>query len=101
MFTNIFCVIIVSLSFIYPASIILDHALPKLSDYKFFKHPIRDQIPEKNILPYSISSPLFSDYAEKMRFIRVPDGSKILLDNENNFIFPEDKYLIKTFHYYH
>ena len=46
MFTNIFCVTIVSLSFIYPANIILDHALPNLSDYKFFKHPIRDQIPE-------------------------------------------------------
>ena len=99
MFTNIFCVTIVSLSFIYPANIILDHALPKLSDYKFFKHPIRDQIPEKNILPYSISSPLFSDYAEKLRFIYVPENTTITINGESEFHYPEGTFLIKTFYY--
>ena len=44
-----------------------------------------------------IASPLFSDYAEKMRFIRVPDGSKILLDDENNFDLPREYILNKTF----
>ena len=35
-----------------------------------------------------------------MRYIRVPKGFKILLDDENNFIYPENTYLIKTFYYY-
>ena len=46
------------------------------------------------------SSPLFSDYAEKLRFIEVPIGSMIVFDDERNFIYPNNTYLIKTFFYY-
>ena len=79
---------------------IFDHALSNLSDYDFFEKPLNKHIPKNNVIPYDIASPLFSDYADKMRFIRVPIGSKILFDDENNFIYPEDSYLIKTFFYY-
>ena len=84
----------------YAKNTIFDHALSNLSEYDFFEKPLKNHIPKKDVIPYEIASPLFSDYAEKMRFIRVPDGSKILLDDENNFIYPENTYLIKTFYYY-
>ena len=72
---------------------IFDHALTNLSDYKFFELPIKNQIPNKNIIPYTIASPLFSDYAEKLRFIWVPENSKISYDGDNNFIYPENTFL--------
>ena len=100
MSVNIFFIIIFLLSsYIFSANLILDHALPKLSDYNFFKHPIKDQIPEKNILPYSIASPLFSDYAEKIRFIYLPENTTIAHNNEDGFHYPEGTFLIKTFYY--
>ena len=70
---------------------IFDHALSNLSDYDFFEKPLNKHIPKNNVIPYDIASPLFSDYADKMRFIRVPVGSKILFDDENNFIYLKSK----------
>ena len=75
----------------YAKNTIFDHALSNLSDYDFFEKPLNKHIPKNNVIPYDIASPLFSDYADKMRFIRVPIGSKILFDDENTFIYPEDR----------
>ena len=55
----------------------LDYAKPKLSEYGLFLEPIKNQIPNESILPYSISTQLFTDYAFKSRFIVLPDGKKI------------------------
>ena len=98
------CYLIVSLFYItninYSKNTIFDQAHPNLSEHDFFEKPLKNHISKKDVIPYEIATPLFSDYAEKLRFIRVPDGFKILLDDENNFIYPENKYLIKTFYYY-
>ncbi len=68
-------------------SIILnDKVAPKLSDYGFFKN-MTTQDPSKGVLPYELITPLFSDYADKLRFIYLP----------NNF--PDGTVLIKTFAY--
>ena len=54
-----------------------------LSDWNLFSD-IRNQIPEDDVLPFEVTSPLFTDYALKHRFvtIRDNDGAKIEYDNE-------------------
>ena len=87
------------ISMIYPSHPVLEHALPKLSDYGFFKNPISNQIPIDRVYPYNIASPLFSDYAEKLRYIMIPDNKKISYDDELILDFPIGTVLIKTFYY--
>jgi hypothetical protein len=44
--------------------------IKKLSDYGFFKQPLNQLIPAtKQVVPYELNSPLFTDYASKKRFI--------------------------------
>ena len=77
----------------------LEYAKPKLSDYGFFRAPIAKQIPIENILHYRISTPLFTDYAYKLRFIVLPDGKKITYIDSEEFDFPIGTIFIKTFYY--
>ena len=55
-------------------------AKTKLSDYKLFTEPIYLQNPAHGVVSYSIASPLFSDYAKKMRFMKIPKNSEIKID---------------------
>ena len=87
-------------SFIFAFNSIFDHAHTYLSEYDFFEKPLKKHNPKANVIPYKIASPLFSDYAGKMRFISVPVGTKISYDTEHNFIYPENTFLIKTFFYF-
>ena len=75
----------------YAKNTIFDHSLSNLSEYDFFEKPLKNHIPKKEVIPYEIASHLFSDYAEKMRFIRVLMVLKFF-DDENNFIYPENTY---------
>lgn len=92
-------IVLSAVSLVFPAHPVLDHALPKLSEYGFFKEPIKEQIPTGLVLPYAISSPLFSDYAEKLRFIKVPENTTISHDENLEFDYPKGTFLIKTFYY--
>ena len=88
-----------TVSLVFPAHPIFDHALPKLSDYGFFKAPINEQIPISGVIPYTIASELFSDYAEKLRFIKVPNNKSISHNDDLSFNYPDGTFLIKTFYY--
>ena len=77
----------------------LEYAKPKLSDYGFLKEPMAEQIPVDNIFPYRISTPLFTDYALKSRFIVLPDGKKVSYISSEEFDFPVGTIFIKTFYY--
>lgn len=90
---------LIIISLVFPAHPILDHALPKLSDYGFFKEPISEQSPISDVIPYTIASELFSDYAEKLRFIKVPENRSISHNEDLSFSYPEGTFLIKTFYY--
>src|SRR4051812_41809173 len=46
----------------------------KLSDYHFFSGVMSDLIPNARVAPYDLITPLFSDYAQKARFIYMPEG---------------------------
>lgn len=73
--------------------------LEKLSEYGFFKGVMADLSPVDGILPYDLNTPLFSDYAHKARFVKVPQGQKAVYNPTNEFEFPVGTVLIKNFFY--
>lgn len=50
-------------------------------------------------LPYELNTPLFSDYALKMRTVWMPPGEAAVYDSDAEFEFPVGTILSKTFHY--
>lgn len=71
---------------------------PKLSDYNLFLDPSDPTIgPNEKGIPYDLSTPLFTDYATKYRFVFVPEG-KVATYSEHEVIeFPVGTVLVKTF----
>jgi uncharacterized repeat protein (TIGR03806 family) len=75
-------------------------AIPeKLSDYGFFKGKLADQQPMDGVVPYSLNTPLFSDYAEKLRFVKLPAGKAVAYNDSAVLNFPVGTTLIKTFYF--
>lgn len=70
-----------------------------LSDYRFFTGFLADLAPAKNVHPYELNTPLFSDYAQKKRFIYLPEGGVIKYHPTEVFDFPVGTVLIKNFYY--
>ena len=70
----------------------------KLSDYGFFDD-LNMQSPTDGVLPYQLITPLFSDYADKLRFVYIPTGGFAEYVPDKVFDFPEGSVLIKTFGY--
>ncbi len=52
-----------------------------------------------DVLPYGLNTPLFSDYALKMRTVWLPPGTTAVYDSEREFDFPVGTIISKTFHY--
>lgn len=72
----------------------------KLSDYKFFEGEMKNQVPSLNVLPYLPASTLFTDYAQKKRFIWMPPGVKASYNTDGKILtFPTGTVLIKNFYY--
>ncbi|MGB1971727.1 MAG: SO2930 family diheme c-type cytochrome [Flavobacteriaceae bacterium] len=72
-----------------------------LSAYNFFKGNLADLIPNSNVYPYAINTPLFSDYAEKERFIYLPQGKTMTFNPDGPFDFETGTVVIKNFLYPH
>ncbi|MDF7777778.1 hypothetical protein P1X14_21160, partial [Sphingomonas sp. AOB5] len=72
----------------------------KLSDYGFFSD-LKARTPVARVIGYDLETALFSDYAEKQRFIYVPAGATAKYDAQAAFDFPVGSALIKTFGYRH
>lgn len=70
-----------------------------LSDWDLFADPA-NQIPAPGVVPYEINAPLFSDYASKHRFIRVPEGETITIEADGRWTFPDGTVIAKTFGFY-
>lgn len=73
----------------------------RLSEYAFFAGPIADLRPAPGVYPYEVNAPLFSDYAEKARFIYLPAGAKMVFQPDASFDYPEGAAIIKNFFYPH
>jgi uncharacterized repeat protein (TIGR03806 family) len=71
--------------------------IPKtLSETKIWKDLAAGVLTDE-FVPYGINSPLWSDAAEKKRFISVPPGKQITVDAQGAFVFPVGTRLVKTF----
>jgi uncharacterized repeat protein (TIGR03806 family) len=71
----------------------------KLSEYGFFVGELKALTPADDVIPYTLNSPLFSDYAQKKRFVKIPHGSKAVYQADDVFDFPNGTILIKNFYY--
>lgn len=71
----------------------------KLSEYGFFTGKLADLHPASGVVPYQLNSSLFSNYAEKARFIKIPDGLTVKYNRDSVFEMPVGTILIKNFYY--
>lgn len=71
----------------------------KLSDYGLFTGDLKNHMPAENVIPYDLNTPLFSDYAHKLRFVKFPEGTSANFSTDEAFDFPEGTVLSKTFYY--
>lgn len=67
-----------------------------LSEFGFFADGAR-QHPAARVQPYALNTPLWSDGAEKLRFIYLPQGTRLEADGEGLLRFPVGSAIIKTF----
>ncbi len=80
-------------------ALILGETLPpRLSDFRLLIGP-QGLKPNTGVTPYTLQTPLFSDYAEKYRFAYVPQGKRIGWRGEAVLDFPVGSVLIKSFGY--
>ncbi|MFK7841114.1 MAG: SO2930 family diheme c-type cytochrome [Sphingorhabdus sp.] len=80
-------------------AVILSDGLPRsLSDYRFFKDGAGWK-PNERVEPYALNMPLFTDYAEKYRFVYVPEGQQAKASGDGLLDFPVGSALIKSFGY--
>lgn len=70
-----------------------------LSEWGLFKGELNQLEPAQGVFPYDINSPLFSDYALKSRFIKLPEGGVMEYEQDEVFEFPEGTTLVKNFYY--
>lgn len=76
---------------------ITQDALPgALSEFGFFADP-GQQVPVQSVIPYRLNTPLYSDGAEKLRFVFVPPGQQARSQGDGLIDFPVGTALIKTF----
>lgn len=80
------------------AAALVYRSLPrKLSEFKLFVGPLARQNPATGVVLYDLNTPLFSDYAEKRRFIRLPTGTQMQYRDRGVFEFPVGTVIAKTF----
>ena len=54
-------------------------------------------VPAPGLVPYEVNAELWSDGAEKRRWIALPDGEGIDIDADGDFLFPDGTVLAKEF----
>jgi uncharacterized repeat protein (TIGR03806 family) len=80
-------------------ALIAGDTLPaKLSEFNLLSGPY-GRTPNSRVTPYTLNTPLFSDYAEKFRFAYVPRGKKIGWRDDGVLDFPVGSVLVKSFGY--
>jgi uncharacterized repeat protein (TIGR03806 family) len=69
----------------------------KLSEWRLFVSSAPVLKPNKGVVPYDLNTPLFSDYADKYRFVWMPPGTSAQYRKDEPFDFPVGTVLAKTF----
>ena len=68
----------------------------KLGDYGFFTDGAARH-PDKRLKAYELNTALFSDGADKLRYVYVPEGASVMADGDGLLQFPVGSAIIKTF----
>lgn len=71
----------------------------RLSEYALFKGKMPDLVPADSVVPILIGSSLFTDYAEKQRLLKIPEGQKMVIQGDGLPSFPDGTLIAKTFYY--
>ena len=71
----------------------------KLSDWHLLRIADGRLSLNAGVVPYDLNTPLFSDYAHKLRTVWMPAGSAAKFDAERTFDFPVGTIISKTFYY--
>jgi parallel beta-helix repeat protein len=75
-----------------------EYDCPALSDYNLFQNPADPtRQPLGRGQAYALRVPLFTDHADKHRFVFLPDGTKAEFKEEGVFDFPVGTIISKTF----
>ncbi|MCK9688223.1 SO2930 family diheme c-type cytochrome [Scleromatobacter humisilvae] len=82
-----------------PVSFIADGRPEHLSDWHVLNVSGGRLAPNAGVLPYDLVTPLFSDYAHKLRTVWMPAGVPATYSAEQAFDFPVGTILSKTFYY--
>lgn len=79
-----------------------EYDCPTLADYRLFQDPTE---PRNNAnapgVPFDLTTPLFSDYAQKDRIVYLPPGTQATYDANGVFQFPVGTIISKTFTFGH
>jgi uncharacterized repeat protein (TIGR03806 family) len=71
----------------------------KLSEWHLYVGEMSRLAPNKGVVPYDLNTPLFTDYANKHRFIWMPPETSAVYHETETFEFPVGTILSKTFSY--
>ena len=70
---------------------------PNLSDYRLFADASNPMENANDGIIYDLTTPLFTDYANKYRFVFVPEGTEAAYRSQEVFDFPVGTVIAKTF----
>jgi uncharacterized repeat protein (TIGR03806 family) len=71
----------------------------KLSDWQVIYTDGPNLALNAGVIPYDLNTPLFSDYAHKLRTIWMPRGTSAKFNADDSFDFPVGTIISKTFYY--
>jgi uncharacterized repeat protein (TIGR03806 family) len=80
------------------ALLLAEQPAATLAPYHLFLDASARQ-PNGGLVPYTLNTPLFSDYARKFRFVFVPPGMHVAYASSGVLDFPVGTTLVKTFAY--
>ncbi|MCA9122956.1 MAG: hypothetical protein KDB11_22375 [Planctomycetales bacterium] len=70
-----------------------------LSEYDLFREPLGELQPAAEVIEYDLNTPLFSDYSQKQRLVRLPRGTSATYRSQGPLEFPIGTIIAKTFYY--
>lgn len=73
---------------------------PEISAYEIFEGVPGKLNPGKGFVQYELVMGSFTDFAEKKRFVKIPEGQSIAVAEDGLPIFPDGSMLVKTFYYF-
>jgi uncharacterized repeat protein (TIGR03806 family) len=82
-----------------PVTFVADGKPEHLSDWHLLNVAGGRLAPNAGVLPYDLVTPLFSDYAHKLRTVWMPAGQSAQYSADKAFEFPVGTILSKTFYY--